>query len=150
MFTFGRLRRLVLRPSAVSAAPPSMLPAAECGIGGPPGSPLGEARSFFLGVRSADTPISEEPATELKAPGWDWSCRSWAPSPGTEEADEDEEPGSDFLLDSIINEEIGLSWRKQKKKILYRVKFKYMQIYKWFAIWGFQPRSYLAKVSVFY
>ena len=103
MLTFAFLRRLVLLASW------SWFPApAGWGIGGPPGSPLGDARSFFF--------TSEMPGVEeAVAPVWATPWASEAPSPPAAMLEADaEEPGSDFLLDSIMEDDAGLSWEKNK------------------------------------
>lgn len=98
MFTFGRLRRLVLRTSAESG---STAP----GPGGwgkeaPPGSPLGDDLSFFF--------ESTAPDTEADEPVWASELRVLSPpaAPTEDEEEEEEEPASDFLLESIM-EDVG-------------------------------------------
>lgn len=109
MFTFARLRRLVLRTSAESwSIPPGP---AWCGKGAPPGSPLGDDLSFFFTsigpVAEADGPDCESETGALSLPG----------APAEDEEEEEEEPASDFLLDNIM-EDGGLSWtRKGEGKI---------------------------------
>lgn len=109
LFTFDRLRRLVLRPSAVSrSTPPGP---GRWGCGGPPGSPLGEVRSFFL--------ISTAPGAKGGAPTWAgaWASRDRSAPPGAKEVEAaaEDEPASDFLLDSIMEEDRGLSLKKENK-----------------------------------
>ena len=101
MFTFARLRRLVLRTSAAScSAPPGP---AWWGRGGPPGSPLGEALSFFL--------TSAGPGTAADGPDWasEPEALSAPAAPVEDEEVEEEEPASDFLLDNIMEDVGGLS-----------------------------------------
>lgn len=108
MFTFGRLRRLVLRTSAESASTPPE--PAWCGKGAPPGSPLGDDLSFFF--------ASIGPAAEAEGP----DCKSEdgalsLPAAAAEdEVEEEEEPASDFLLHSIIEDVGGLSWSNGEQK----------------------------------
>lgn len=102
MFTFARFRRLVLRTSAESASAPAGPD--WWGNGGPPGSPLGDDLSFFFG--------SSGPVAEADGPLWTSapSGRSPPAAPTEDEEEEDEEPASDFLLDSIMEDDGGLSW----------------------------------------
>lgn len=101
MFTFARLRRLVLRTSAESwSAPPGP---AWWGKGAAPGSPLGDDLSFFF--------TSIGPAAEADGPVWASETAGLSPpaTPAEDEEEEEEEPASDFLLDSIMEDVGGLS-----------------------------------------
>lgn len=101
MFTFARLRRLVLRTSAESwSAPPEP---AWWGKGAPPGSPLGDDLSFFF--------ASIVPAAEADGPVWASETGTLSPpaAPAVDDEEEEEEPASDFLLDSIMEDVGGLS-----------------------------------------
>lgn len=108
MFTFGRLRRLVLRTSAESGSTPPG--PAWCGKGAPPGSPLGDDLSFFF--------TSIGPVAEAEGP--DCESEDGALSPpaaaAEDEEEEEEEPASDFLLHSIIEDVGGLSWSNGEQK----------------------------------
>lgn len=108
MFTFARLRRLVLRTSAESwSTPPGP---AWWGTGAPPASPLGEDLSFFF--------TSIGPAAEAEGPvcASDTGALSPPAAPAEDEEEEEEEPASDFLLDSIMEDVGGLSWTGRKQK----------------------------------
>lgn len=101
MFTFARLRRLVLRTSAESWSTP---PGPDWwGTGAPPGSPLGDDLSFFF--------TSTEPAAEADGPVCASETGALSPpaAPAEDEDEEEEEPASDFLLDSIMEDVGGLS-----------------------------------------
>lgn len=109
MFTFARLRRLVLRTSAESwSAPPGP---AWWGKGPLPGSPLGDDLSFFF--------TSKTPTDETDGPVWASNIGALSPptAPPEEEEEDEEDPASDFLLDSIIEDVGGLSWTKEKDKL---------------------------------
>lgn len=110
MFTFARLRRLVLRTSAESwSTPPGP---AWWGKGAPPGSPLGDDLSFFF--------TSIRPAAEADGPVWASETGALSPPAAPaldEEEEEEEEPASDFLLDSIMEDVGGLSWTKGGTKM---------------------------------
>lgn len=98
IFTFARLRRLVLRTSAESwSAPPGP---DWWDKEAPPCSPLGEDLSFFF--------ESIAPATEAADPVWMSEPGALSP-PAAEDEEEEEEPASDFLLDSIMEDVGGLS-----------------------------------------
>lgn len=117
MFTFARLRRLVLRTSAESwSAPPGP---AWWGKGAPPGSPLGDDLSFFF--------TSIGPAAEADGPVW--ASETWtlsAPAaPAEDEEEEEEEPASDFLLDSIMEDVGGLSWQRGNRNEMKPIKMKH-------------------------
>lgn len=109
LITFARLRRLVLRTSAESGSTPPG--PAWCGKGGPPASPLGEDRSFFL--------TSMGPADEAEGPDIASETSTLSPpvAPEEEEEDEDEEPASDFLLESIMEDVGGLSWSQEVQRV---------------------------------
>ena len=79
MFTFGRLRRLVLRTSAESGSTPPG--PAWCGKGAPPGSPLGDDLSFFF--------TSIGPVAEAEGP--DCESEDGALSPPAAAAEDEEE-----------------------------------------------------------
>lgn len=101
MFTFARLRRLVLRTSAESwSTPPGP---AWWGIGAPPGSPLGDDLSFFFAsigpAAEADGPVCASETGALSPPA----------APAEDEEEDEDEPASDFLLDSIMEDVGGLS-----------------------------------------
>lgn len=108
MFTFARLRRLVLRTSAESwSAPPGP---DWWGKGPLTGSPLGDDLSFFftsIAPPDADRPVWASDIGALSPPT----------APAEEEEEEEEEPASDFLLDSIMEDVGGLSWTKGKDKL---------------------------------
>lgn len=111
LITFARLRRLVLRTSAESGSTP---PGPDwCDKGGPPASPLGEDRSFFLTsmgpADEAEGPDSASVTSTLSAPV--------APAEEEDEEEEEEEPASDFLLESIMEDVGGLSWSKEVQRI---------------------------------
>lgn len=101
MFTFARFRRLVLRTSAASCSARSG--PAWWGKGTPPGSPLGDDLSFFF--------ASIAPAAEADGPVWasETGALSPAAAPAEDEEEEAEEPASDFLLESIMEDVGGLS-----------------------------------------
>lgn len=108
MFTLARLRRLVLRTSAESwSTPPGP---GGWGRGGPPGSPLGDALSFFF--TSAGPGAEADCPDRASEPG----ALSPAAAPVEEEVEEEEEQASDFLLDNIMEDVGGLSWRGKTKR----------------------------------
>lgn len=101
MFTFALLRRLVLRTSAKSWSAP---PAPDWwGKEVPPASPLGEDLSFFF--------ESNAPAAEADGPVWASEPKTLSPppAPAEDEEEDEEDAGSDFLLESIIEDVGGLS-----------------------------------------
>lgn len=103
MFTLARFRRLVLRPSAESwSIPPGP---GGCERGGPPPSPLGDALSFFF------TSAGTGPAGPGTGPAGASSERS-TPLPPEEE--EEEEGAESFLLESMMEEDSGLSWKDRQ------------------------------------
>ena len=117
MFTFARLRRLVLRTSAESwSAPPGP---AWWGKGAPPGSPLGDDLSFFF---TSITPAAEAEVPVCASETWGLSPPA---APAVDEEEEEEEPASDFLLDSIMEDVGGLSWTKEgDRNVMKPIKIK--------------------------
>lgn len=79
-------------------------------MGAPPGSPLGDDLSFFF--------TSMGPAAEVDVPVWVSETRGLSPptAPAEDEDEEAEEPASDFLLDSIMEDVGGLSWTKKEQR----------------------------------